>query len=77
MKKLINDPEAFVEETIEGLLLAHGHHLKRVEGTPRGLMRADAPVEGGGRLPPWAWALIGAGAALILGGAYALGRRKR
>ncbi|NPV46121.1 MAG: dihydroxyacetone kinase subunit DhaK [Armatimonadetes bacterium] len=46
MKKLINDPEAFVEETLEGILAAHPGHLKRVPGTPRGLMRADGPVPG-------------------------------
>lgn len=46
MKKLINDPEAFVEETLEGILAAHPGHLKRVPGTPRGLMRADGPVAG-------------------------------
>jgi phosphoenolpyruvate---glycerone phosphotransferase subunit DhaK len=44
MKKLLNDPEAFVEETLEGILAAHGDHLKRVPGTPRGLMRADGPI---------------------------------
>jgi dihydroxyacetone kinase len=46
MKKLINHPEAFVDETIEGILLAHPGHLKRAARTPRGLMRADAPVAG-------------------------------
>jgi len=46
MKKIINHPEAFVDETIEGILLAHPGHLKRATGTPRGLMRADAPVAG-------------------------------
>lgn len=46
MKKLINDPEAFVEETLEGILAAHGSHLKRVPRTARGLMRADGPVAG-------------------------------
>lgn len=46
MKKLINDPEAFVEETIEGILAAHSAYLKRVPDTPRGLMRADSPVQG-------------------------------
>jgi dihydroxyacetone kinase len=46
MKKLINDPEAFVEETLEGILAAHGDHLQRVPGTARGLRRADAPVAG-------------------------------
>ncbi len=46
MKKLINNPENFVEETIEGILAAHPKHLKRAPGTGRGLVRADAPVEG-------------------------------
>ncbi len=46
MKKIINAPEAFADETIEGILLAHPNHLKRVPGTTRGLMRADAPVKG-------------------------------
>lgn len=46
MKKLINDPEAFVEETIEGILAAYPSHLKRAADTPRGLVRADAPVAG-------------------------------
>ncbi|MGI5819737.1 MAG: dihydroxyacetone kinase subunit DhaK [Armatimonadota bacterium] len=46
MKKLINDPFEFVDETIEGILLAHPDHLKRCEGSKRALMRADGPVEG-------------------------------
>lgn len=46
MKKLINDPYEFVDETIEGILLAHPDHLKRCEGSKRALMRADGPVEG-------------------------------
>lgn len=46
MKKIVNHPEAFADETIEGILLAHPHHLKRAPGTPRGLVRADAPVAG-------------------------------
>ena len=46
MKKIINHPEAFVDEVIEGVLLAHPDHLKRAADTDRGLMRADAPVEG-------------------------------
>lgn len=44
MKKLINDPFAVVEETIEGLLLAYPNHLKRAPGSSRVLMRADGPV---------------------------------
>ena len=46
MKKLINDPMEFVDETIEGILLAHGDHFRRCEGSKRALMRADGPVEG-------------------------------
>ncbi len=45
MKKLINDPYDFVDETIEGVLLAYPDHLKRCEGSDRALMRADGPVE--------------------------------
>ena len=45
MKKIINDPQAFADETIEGVLLAHPSHFKRVPGTDRGLMRADRPAE--------------------------------
>ena len=45
MKKIINDPQAFADETIEGILLAHPSHFKRVPGTDRGLMRADGPCE--------------------------------
>ncbi|MEA3400755.1 MAG: dihydroxyacetone kinase subunit DhaK [Armatimonadota bacterium] len=46
MKKLINDPFEFVDETIEGILAAWPDHLKRCEGSDRALMRADGPVEG-------------------------------
>lgn len=46
MKKLINDPMAFVDETIEGILLARPDHLKRCPGSDRALMRADGPIEG-------------------------------
>ncbi len=46
MKKLINDPFEFVDETIEGLLLAYPNHFERCEGSDRALKRADGPVEG-------------------------------
>lgn len=46
MKKIINHPEAFVDETIEGILLAHPNHLKRAPDAHRGLVRSDAPVKG-------------------------------
>jgi dihydroxyacetone kinase DhaK subunit len=44
VKKLINEPAAFVDEMLEGLLLAHPDQLKSVGGTNRALVRADAPV---------------------------------
>jgi len=46
MKKILNHPEAFVDETIEGILLAHPNHLKRAPGTARGLVRGDTPLKG-------------------------------
>ena len=46
MKKIINNPLTFVDETIAGILKAHGKHLKAVPGSTRALMRADAPVKG-------------------------------
>ena len=45
MQKLINRPEDFVAETIEGILAAHPEALKRVEGDIA-IVRADAPVDG-------------------------------
>ncbi|HHX45716.1 MAG TPA: dihydroxyacetone kinase subunit DhaK [Chloroflexi bacterium] len=45
MKKIINDPMAFVDETLEGILAAHPGQLKAA-GDPRAIVRADAPVEG-------------------------------
>jgi dihydroxyacetone kinase-like protein len=46
MKKLINNPDRFVDEMLEGLLLAHPHMLKSVSKDNRTLARADAPVAG-------------------------------
>jgi dihydroxyacetone kinase DhaK subunit len=46
VKKLINDPEAFVEEMLDGLLLAHPDELRAVSDDRRALVRADAPVAG-------------------------------
>src|ERR1700730_1179790 len=46
MKKLMNEPRAFVDQMLEGLLLAHPDHLKSVGGTNRAVVRADAPVAG-------------------------------
>lgn len=44
MKKLINDPFDFVEESLEGFVLAHAHLVKRVGR--RVVACVDAPVEG-------------------------------
>lgn len=53
MKKIINNPEQVVEEMLQGVVLAHPQHVKRVEGF-NVLVRAGAPnpkvalVSGGG-----------------------------
>lgn len=61
MKKLINDPFDFVEESLEGFLLAHAHQVKRVG--KRAVARIDAPIQdkvgvvvggGSGHLPAFA-----------------------
>ena len=44
MKKLINDPFDFVEESLEGFVLAHEDLVKRVGH--RAVARVDAPIEG-------------------------------
>ena len=45
MKKLINDPDAVVNEALEGMEAAHGD-LIRVIHDPKVIVRADAPVQG-------------------------------
>jgi dihydroxyacetone kinase-like protein len=45
MQKLINRPEDFVEEMLEGIVRAHPSKLK-LGGDPRAVVRADAPVAG-------------------------------
>jgi phosphoenolpyruvate---glycerone phosphotransferase subunit DhaK len=44
MQKILNDPEAFVDEMLEGILAAHPDQL-RMPGA-RAIVRADAPVPG-------------------------------
>lgn len=44
MKKLMNEPGAFVDQMLEGLLLAHSNQLKSCGGTNRALVRTDAPI---------------------------------
>jgi phosphoenolpyruvate---glycerone phosphotransferase subunit DhaK len=46
MKKLINDPDSFVDEVVDGLLLAHPGQLRAATKDGRALVRADAPVAG-------------------------------
>jgi len=46
MKKLINDPDRFVDEMLEGLLAAHPGMLRSATEDNRALVRADAPVAG-------------------------------
>ena len=49
MKKILNSPDSYVDEMIEGILAAHPDHLKSVavsERGTRGLVVAGAPVEG-------------------------------
>ena len=46
MKKLINRPEDFVDETLEGILAAHPDQLRTVGPDLRAIVRADAPGEG-------------------------------
>src|SRR5690242_7869338 len=45
MKKLINAPEAVVQDALEGMELAFGDRL-RVSYDPAIVVRADAPVQG-------------------------------
>jgi len=46
MKKIINDPESFVDEFVEGILLAHPDLVKTPGDDIRVLVRADAPLDG-------------------------------
>jgi len=46
VKKIINDPFAFVDEMLEGIVLAHPDKLRLVGADRRAVVRADAPVKG-------------------------------
>ncbi len=46
MRKIINHPDNVEDETIAGLLAAFPNYLKRIDGTKRGLIRIDAPIQG-------------------------------
>ena len=45
MKKLINQPEDFVRESLAGMAAAHSNLLK-VNFEPKFVYRADAPIQG-------------------------------
>jgi dihydroxyacetone kinase-like protein len=44
MQKILNEPAAFVDEMLEGILAAHPGQLRMP--APRAIVRADAPVRG-------------------------------
>jgi dihydroxyacetone kinase len=46
MKKLLNDPDDFVDEMLDGVLAAHGDLLRSASEDRRALVRADAPRDG-------------------------------
>ncbi|MCL2367145.1 MAG: dihydroxyacetone kinase subunit DhaK [Oscillospiraceae bacterium] len=46
MRKIINAPEAFVEETMEGIIAAYGNQVKLLDGDHRVLL-SNAPVKKG------------------------------
>jgi dihydroxyacetone kinase-like protein len=46
VKKLINDPAAFVDEVLDGILLAHPDQLRAAGADRRSIVRADAPQPG-------------------------------
>ena len=46
MRKIINDPNDFVDEVVDGILAAHPRMLRAVTSDRRALARADAPIAG-------------------------------
>jgi dihydroxyacetone kinase len=46
MQKLINTPEAFVDEMLEGLVLAQGGRIRALEDEPRAIVRGDTAFAG-------------------------------
>ncbi|HVW18843.1 MAG TPA: dihydroxyacetone kinase subunit DhaK [Solirubrobacteraceae bacterium] len=46
MRKLINDPESFVDEVLEGLVLAHAGRIRQLDDEPRAVVRVDGAFEG-------------------------------
>jgi dihydroxyacetone kinase-like protein len=46
MKKILNDPFAYVDEMLEGLCLAHPQYYRRLGSTGRVIARTSGPVKG-------------------------------
>ena len=46
MRKIINSPENFVDEVIDGILLAHGDKLRSADPDRRAIVRTDAGTGG-------------------------------
>jgi dihydroxyacetone kinase len=46
MRKFINDPDAFVDEVLDGLVLSLPGRLRRLEDEPRAVVRADGDFQG-------------------------------
>ena len=45
-KKLINDPDAIIEEMLDGIIAAHPKHLRRLPENSRSVVAVDGPREG-------------------------------
>jgi dihydroxyacetone kinase len=46
MRKLINNPDNFVDEVLEGILAAHPDQLRSASADNRAIVRADSPQDG-------------------------------
>lgn len=46
MKKILNDPFSYADETLKGLSRAYPQYYRLVEGTSRVISRADGPIAG-------------------------------
>src|SRR5699024_9982271 len=46
LRKIINEPQNFVDETIDGILLAHPEQLRAADTDRRAIVRADAGTSG-------------------------------
>ncbi len=46
MKKILNDPFSYADETLRGLTRAYPQYYRLVEGTTRVIARADGPIQG-------------------------------